>query len=117
MIYRQGDWTVVVDEARQVTDFLGLDKELILLWNQGRSQGNTIVAGVQRPRHVPLEAYDQASHLFFFKDPDEANIARVAEIAGVSKKIVAATVKALKPYEFLYVSPRTGEMYVSKMEV
>src|SRR5688572_20368517 len=62
--YRQTGWTVAVDEARYIAHFLGLTDEYLLLLLQGRSQGNTVISGTQRPRFVPLEVYDQATHLF-----------------------------------------------------
>jgi hypothetical protein len=68
--------------------------ELELFWLQGRSQGNSLITATQRPRFIPLEAYDQASHLFLWRDNDTANIARVAEMAGVNRKTVIDIVPA-----------------------
>src|SRR5262245_13095495 len=62
--FYQTGWTVVVDEGRYVARRLGLESELEMFWLQGRSQGNTLMLSTQRPRFIPLEAYDQASHLF-----------------------------------------------------
>lgn len=115
--YREGGWTLFIDEGRYITDFLGLKSESVLLLTQGRSQGNSVIMGTQRPRHVPLEAYDQASHLFFWKDPDLQNVQRVAELAGIPKKEVAEIVQSLDWHDFLYVSTRTGETLISRVEV
>lgn len=115
--YREGSWTVYIDEARYIADILGLKKEAVLLWTQGRSQGNSIVTGTQRPRHIPLEAYDQATHLFFWKDPDLQNVQRIAEMAGVNKREAADMVSTLGHHEFLYYNVRTGESFISQVEV
>lgn len=115
--YREGGWTVYIDEARYISDILGLKKEAVLLWTQGRSQGNSIVTGTQRPRHIPLEAYDQATHLFFWKDPDLQNVQRIAEMAGVNKRHAADMVSQLGHHEFLYYNVRTGESFISQVEV
>jgi energy-coupling factor transporter ATP-binding protein EcfA2 len=111
--FAQTAWTVVIDELRYVTDFLGLTDEVMLLWLQGRSQGNTVVCGTQRPRHVPLEAYDQATHLFFWHDPDHDNVDRVAKAASVNRRAVQRTVPNLTHHDVLYVNTLTSEMFVT----
>lgn len=111
--FRQTGWTVCLDEARYIADFLGLRDELLLLWLQGRSQGNTVVACTQRPRYVPLEAYDQATHLFFWQDPDRGNIDRVAELAGVNRNLVLRTVPSLAHHDVFYVNTVTQESFIT----
>lgn len=111
--FAQTAWTVVIDELRYITDFLGLTDEVMLLWLQGRSQGNTVVCGTQRPRHVPLEAYDQATHLFFWHDPDHDNVERVAKIASLNRRAVLATVPNLPHHDVLYVNTVTGDTFVT----
>lgn len=115
--YRVGGWSVFVDEGLYVSSFLGLKKEMVLLLTQGRSQGNSLVVGTQRPRNVPLEVYDQSSHLFFFKDPDMQNVQRIAEMAGVHRRHAARMVSSLQPHEFLYYHVPSGESLISKVEV
>lgn len=113
--YHEGGWAVFIDEGRYVTDFLQLKKEVVLLLTQGRSQGNSVVTGTQRPRHVPLEAYDQATHLFFWSDPDLQNVQRTAEMVGMDKREAVAMVNGLAFHEFYYHNTRTGESYISKV--
>lgn len=115
--YRQGSWTIIVDECRYIADHLKLTKELQLLWLQGRSQGNTLVAGTQRPRYIPLEAYDQATHLVFWRDADESNVKRCAELAGINKDLALEVVPNLGLNQFFYTNTRTGKTFVSKVEV
>jgi ATP:corrinoid adenosyltransferase len=115
--YREGAWTVFVDEGRYIANYLGLQQEMVLLLTQGRSQHNSIVTGTQRPRHVPLEVYDQATHLFIWRDPDLQNVARIAEIAGVNRRQAQETVSQLQRHEFVYVNTVTGEMTISKVSV
>lgn len=114
--YREGHWTVLVDEARYVTDYLGLSREVVLLLTQGRSQHNSMVIGTQRPRHVPLECYDQASHLFFWRDPDGGNVKRIAEMAGIDPREVPRVVASLDRHEFLYRNIVTGESLITKVD-
>lgn len=111
--FYQTGWTVIVDEGRYVAKRLGLSDELELFWLQGRSQGNSMVIATQRPRFIPLEAYDQASHLFIWRDNDTANIARVAEMAGVNRRDVIDIVPRLGRHDVLYVQPFTGDMFIT----
>lgn len=111
--FYQTGWTVIVDEGRYVAHRLGLASELELFWLQGRSQGNSLVIGTQRPRFIPLEAYDQASHLFLWRDNDTANIARVAEMAGVNREAVVRVVPRLGRHDVLYVQPFSGDMFIT----
>jgi hypothetical protein len=108
--FEQGGWTVAADEVRYLTDYLGLADEMELLWLQGRSLGVTVIAGTQRPRHIPLEAYSQASHLFFWQTPDGGDVRRIAEVASVNATAVADAVVNLQGHTVLYVHPATGGM-------
>lgn len=111
--FYQTGWTVIVDEGRYVAHRLQLASELDLFWLQGRSQGNSLVIATQRPRFIPLEAYDQASHLFLWRDNDITNIARVAEMAGVNRQDVIDIVPRLGRHDVLYVQPFTGDMFIT----
>jgi energy-coupling factor transporter ATP-binding protein EcfA2 len=106
-IYSVGGWTVVLDEVRYLTEYLRLHQWVELLWQQGRSMGVSVVAGTQRPARIPLTAYDQASHLFLWKDQDKRNLKRLGEIGGDTERI-ESTVRTLKPHEVLYVGTRSG---------
>jgi DNA polymerase III delta prime subunit len=111
--FYQTGWTVIVDEGRYIAHRLGLAPELDLFWLQGRSQGNSLITATQRPRFIPLEAYDQASHLFLWRDNDTTNIARVAEMAGVNRERVVRIVPRLGRHDVLYVQPFTGDMFIT----
>lgn len=111
--FYQTGWTVIVDEGRYVAHRLGLSSELELFWLQGRAQGNSVVFGTQRPRFIPLEAYDQASHLFLWRDNDLANIKRVAEMAGLNRTEILRIVPRLGRHDVLYVQPFTGDMFIT----
>ena len=120
--YEQTGWAVIIDEGRYVCDYLGLKDEVQVLYLQGRSGYNSVVMGTQRPRWVPLESFDQAIHLFFFKDSDLGNIRRISELAGLDRNAVMLAVPELEATEdeggqFLYYNTRTGTKMISKVEV
>lgn len=111
-IYESGGWTIYADELRYIADpaYLGLRTHLQLIWQQGRELDITMVGGNQRPAWVPLEAYSQASHLFFWREADEANLKRAASIVGMSKDLLKSIVPRLPKHEALYVRPNDGFM-------
>lgn len=120
--FRQTSWAVVIDEGRYICDYLQLKDEVQLLYLQGRSQYNSVVMGTQRPSWVPLEAFDAATHLFFWKDNDLRNIGRVSELAGLDRRSVQRAVPKLESTEeeggqFLYYNTRTDAMMISKVEL
>lgn len=112
-LYGQGNWTIIPDELRYLAEFLGLKDELTLQWLQGRSEGVSLICGTQRPKFVPLEAYSQATHLFFFRDVDMNNVARIAEIVSVHRTTILKTVPNLPVHDVLYVNTRTGELSIT----
>lgn len=117
-VYRQGRWCVVADEIRYLANNLKLAEQLGILWLQGRSLKVSLVALTQRPRNIPLEAYDQATHLFFWRDSDMGNVERIAEIGGtVDRRAIMARVPQLPEHQFLYVDTRRDRILESKVEV
>lgn len=120
--FEQTSWAVIIDEGRFICDYLGLKDEVQLLYLQGRSQHNSVVMGTQRPRWVPIEAFDAATHLFFFKDNDLGNIQRISELAGLDRRSVQLAVPQLESTEeeggqFLYYNTRTDVKMISKVEI
>lgn len=103
-------WTLVLDEVAYVANSLKLRRSLEVLWQQGRSVGITVVAGTQRPAHVPLFLYDQSTHLFFFRDNDRRNLDRIAGLGGLDSDQIRRAVAGLEHHEVLYLNTRTGEM-------
>jgi hypothetical protein len=116
-IFTEGCWTVYVDETRYVHESLKLTPYLKLLWQQGRSLGISLVTTTQRPAYMPLEMYDQATHLFLWRDTDRVNLGRLASIAGdVDRDRLRNEVSTLPLHEYLYVNTRTGEVLRSRVE-
>jgi hypothetical protein len=115
-IYRTGNRTIFSDELYYMEQQLGLHEEIVGFLFRGRSLGISMVCAAQRPFHVPLAAYSQASHLFFFRESDRRNLARLGEIGGVDAKEVMAIIAALPEHHFLYVSARDGRFCTSKVQ-
>lgn len=109
----QTGWTVAIDELEYINRDLGIVVPVNRLLRQGRSQGNTMILGTQRPRHVTLHAYEQATHLFIWKQSDASNVERAAELTGLSKKGITAIVSTLGHHDVLYVNTITGDTFIT----
>lgn len=109
-IYREGGWCVYIDELWFFIHHLRLELEIRTFLQQARSNMISLVVLTQRPAFVPVEVYDQSTHLFFWRDNDERNLKRLSGIAWLSANKVRACIANLKKHEVLYINTRTGEM-------
>lgn len=109
-VYREGGWCIYIDEMWYFVHHLKMEKEIRTFLQQSRSNKISMLLLTQRPAHVPLECYDQSTHLFFARDNDERNLQRISGIAWLSAKTVRETVASLKRYQWLYINTKTGEM-------
>ena len=118
-VYQQGGWLVLLDELKHIADYLKLKPEVELLLHQGRSAGITVVSAVQRPRHVPLMAYDQADHIFMWESRDSRIRERLAEIGGKvdPDQIEFGLARLPTRHSFLYIHPSTGKVVQSEVEL
>lgn len=116
-IYREGGWTVALDETWYVVNVLGLGHELRLMLLQGRSLGISVIASSQRPKFIPLEVYDQSTHLFFWRDNDFNNLQRISDINVRDTELIKEIVPNLDTHQVLYVNTRTGEMVRTRAPV
>lgn len=109
-IYMQGRWCVYIDELWVIAQHLGLAKEVKTYLLQARSLKISLVVATQRPAWVPLEVYDQSTHLFFWLDNDDTNLARISGIGTLPTHIVVEAVRSLRKHDVLYINTRTGRM-------
>jgi len=109
--YKRGNRIVQADEFFGLVD-LGLARHLVALWTRGRSMDVGLWGGTQKPTHIPLHAYSQASHLFLANDPTEAARKRFGEIGGVDPRIVEAAVRSLEKFQWLYIRREGARMCV-----
>lgn len=110
----EGGWCLFIDELWYTDKVLGLRRMTEALWTQGRSIGISVIAGTQRPVDVSLLAYDQPTHVFFWRDNDERNLKRISGMNGLNARRIRDTVATLDLHTVLYVNTRTGDMVVTK---
>lgn len=107
-IYTEGGWTVYVDETYFVSWELGLADEIRMFLTQARSLDISLMLLSQRPSRIPLEIYDQSTHLFFWQENDERNLKTLAGISWANSALVRELIAHLDKYECLYVNTRRG---------
>ena len=116
-LWKVGNWTVVMDELRYLTQFLGLTEMVQVFYTQARSSDITIIGGTQRPRFVPLEMYSESKHFAMFRNTEKADSTRLSEITShIDKDIILNTLRTLQLYQFLYVNSESGIAFISKVE-
>lgn len=103
VIFNEGNWVLYADEIRYLADNLGLSTELETLWLQGRSLKVTVIAATQNPVGIPREAFDQANHMFVWRQTEKQRVDRIAEMVGSESDLIRALVPSLPPHEALYV--------------
>lgn len=107
-IFEAGAWCVFADELYYLAKTLNLDAYFRVLWQQGRSIKISLVAATQRPAWVPLEAYSQATHVFFWRTTDRRDLDRIAGLGGSDSAMVRRRVAELDHHQVLYVNTRSG---------
>lgn len=110
-VYTQGGWCTVWDEFWMMCSILKMEQEARILLQQARSNHISFVMGAQRPSRIPVEVYDQTTHLFFWRDNDEANLKRIGGVGWLSSGPIRAFVANLDPFQVLYINTRKGWMY------
>lgn len=110
-IYGQGGWTTVWDEFWMMCSILKMEEEARIMLQQARSNNISFVIGAQRPARIPLEVFDQSTHLFFWRDNDQRNLERIGGIGWLNAQPIRALVANLEPFQVLYIHARKGWMY------
>ena len=109
-IYRDPGWCVFADDLWFMCNVLGLDQLVKIYLMMARALPVPLLVASQRPAWIPLEVYDQSSHLFFSRDNDEQNLSRISGIAYLSAEEIVRIVANLPMYQFLYLNVRSGYM-------
>lgn len=100
-LYRYGGWTIYFDDLFFVSETLKLKGALRMFYTQVRSSDVSIVASIQRPFWVPVEAMSQSTYCLLFATQDENDIKRVSEGLGVNYRVLLSAISHLQKYEFL----------------
>jgi hypothetical protein len=110
-VYNVGGFCLYMDEVRYLSQTLGLQRLLEVIWLQGRSNNISLVATSQRPAWIPLEAYQSADHLFMFRESDMRNLQRLREIGGLDRDRLAYDLQRIPKHDCIYVNTRDASMF------
>lgn len=104
MAFREGGWTVVIDELWYLERKLGVGEWVDQLTTQGRSERVSVVTGVQRPAWVSKFAFAEATHFVVFRvlgrHRTAADVKAIRDMLGDD---VAERVLGLEGHRFVYV--------------
>lgn len=116
-LWRADSNTVVVwDELGYLQDMLKLGPELETFYREGRSNGITNVALMQRPSKVTRLAHSEAGWTVAFPPKDQDDRRRVAEVFGDRARFALALDELDRTkHEFLIRHDRSGQVYVSHL--
>jgi hypothetical protein len=108
LTFKDGGWTVCLDEYWYCENRLGMRAEAETLLTQGRSKALTMVVGMQRPVEISRFALSMATHVFVFSG-DSRDAKTVGE--ALDRRLVPL-VAGLQGHDFLYHNTITGEAAV-----
>lgn len=101
-VWRQGGWTVVIDEG-WYAEKIGLKETIERALTQGRSKGISVVYGQQRPVTTSRFVISQATHVFTFRV--EGRDAKT--IAESTSPRILPVIETLTRHEFAYYNRAT----------
>ena len=114
-VITDGNWTTTVDEGLWVCSRKGLDlaEEVSEIAYGGRSNGNSLHVGMQRPSGVPVIIHDQCHESYLFELGNENDLRSMASYSKYSPTDTVTAVRMLNTargnggHQFLHL-PRTG---------
>jgi energy-coupling factor transporter ATP-binding protein EcfA2 len=113
-IYREGGWTVGVDEQWFLETVLRLKRTVQTFLLQTRALKISMVLNSQRPAWISVETFSSATHLFLWRNNDETDLRRLGGIGWLSADLIRSLVASLEMHQYLYINTRTGYMCRSK---
>lgn len=116
-IYKEGNWIVVLDETRAISDprspGLGLQPLLDRMWLRGRSRNIAVIASTQAPRWVPSSFYDQCQFVWCSRIRDERAHQRVMEIGSMTRQHIPF-ISRIRKRRWLYMDDEEEETWLAE---
>jgi hypothetical protein len=116
-IYKEGNWIVVLDETRAISDprspGLGLQPELDRLWLRGRSRNISVIASTQAPRWVPSSFYDQCQFVWCSRIRDERAHQRIMEIGSMTRAHIPHIAR-IRKRRWLYMDDEEEDTWIAE---
>lgn len=116
-IYSEGNWIVVFDETRAISDprspGLGLQPLMDRMWLRGRSRNICVVAATQAPRWVPTSFYDQCQFVWSSRIRDERAHQRIMEIGSMTRAHIPH-IAAVRKRRWIYMDDEEEETWLAE---
>lgn len=116
-VYSDGNWIVVLDETRAISDprspGLGLQPLLDRLWLRGRSRNIALIASTQAPRWVPSSFYDQCQFVWCSRIRDERAHQRIMEIGSMTRAHIPH-IAQIRKRRWLYMDDEEEETWMGE---
>lgn len=98
LAWKEGGWTVDIDELFYHCDQLKLAQPINRLLTQGRSKGISVVSGMQRPNGVTRYAIGESTHVLSFQlEGRDGTI-----LGDAASRRVSQAVQGLQRHEFIW---------------
>jgi hypothetical protein len=116
-IYKEGNWIVVLDETRAISDprspGLGLQPDLDRLWLRGRSRRICVIAATQAPRWVPSSFYDQCQFAWSSRIRDDRAHQRIMEIGSMTRAHIPH-IANIRKRRWLYMDDEEEDTWIAE---
>jgi len=116
-IYDEGNWILVLDETRAISDprspGLGLQPLLDRIWLRGRSRHIAVIASTQAPRWVPTSFYDQCQFVWCSRIRDERAHQRIMEIGSMTRAHIPH-IAGVRKRRWLYMDDEDEDTWVAE---
>jgi hypothetical protein len=113
-VMEESAWTVYLDEAPYFVESLGLRRSMDELFNQARSNGITLVAGMQRPYWISRSMVSQHCWVACFRIGDMEDARRAGEVIGDRARYTPVLLN-LGEHEFLLVDTIGDNAVISEV--
>lgn len=101
-VYKDEGWCVVLDDLYFLSEKLKLREEITAINYQVRTLGVSLLAAMQRPKKIPLESWDQASHLFVKRLNNYDDLLILRGVIGRNMKLVEHQMRQLGEWDWVY---------------
>ena len=97
---------VAVDETMFAAMELDLSRPLVILWNEGRSMGLSVVAAMQRPAWIPKSSKSAPSYVVVFDTTEADDTVDLSRLLGVEPRAVRGWLEQLPEHHHLLAQTR-----------
>lgn len=123
-VQHAGAWAIFLDDTGYITGTLGLRRPLVVLMNQGRSHGISVVTAATQASsvsaNIPSETLRQVRHVLMWRFEAVQDIEACARMTGLDKKRLIAAFDTLRVFgdgssDFLAYHRGSG-LYIVRQE-